>query len=69
MKRQKDDKPKAQAPYGGYEQQQGKTAPRPDPPAAGPHADPRLTNHDATPGSGAMSDPQKTGGEVDGATG
>ncbi len=38
-------------------------------PPPGPHADPRLTNPDATPGAGAMSDPEKQDGEVDGGTG
>lgn len=38
-------------------------------PPAGPHAKPELTNEDATPGAGAMSDPQKQGGDADGGTG
>lgn len=28
-----------------------------DPPAAGPHAEPELTNPESTPGSGLLSDP------------
>jgi hypothetical protein len=41
-------------------------------PAAGPHAHPRLTNPDATPGAGVMPDigpAQNTGGDVDGGAG
>lgn len=41
-------------------------------PAAGPHADARLTNPDATPGAGVMPDygtPDKTHGDVDGGAG
>ena len=47
------------------ERERGK-APMPPP---GPHADPRLTNPDATPGAGAMSNPDKQDGEADGGTG
>jgi hypothetical protein len=39
---------------------------RPVPPA-GPHADPRLTNEDATPGAGSL--PDRTDGEADPASG
>ncbi len=35
-----------------------------DPPAAGPHAKDHLTNEDATPGAGSLSDEQH-GGDVD----
>ena len=38
-------------------------------PPPGPHAHPCLTNEDATPGAGAMSDPKKQDGDVDGGTG
>ncbi len=33
------------------------TAERPSAPAAGPHAEPSLTNPDATPGTGALPPP------------
>lgn len=36
-------------------------------PPAGPHADPRLTNEEATPGTGSLPDP--TDGETDPASG
>ncbi len=36
-------------------------------PPAGPHADPRLTNPDATPGAGTL--PEPGGGEADPAAG
>lgn len=35
---------------------------------AGPHADPKLTNPDSTPGTGALPD-NKQGGEADSASG
>jgi hypothetical protein len=35
---------------------------------AGPHADPRLTNPDSTPGTGALPD-DKQGGDVDSSSG
>lgn len=35
---------------------------------AGPHADPKLTNPDSTPGTGALSD-NKQGGEADSSSG
>lgn len=41
-------------------------------PAAGPHADHRLTNHDATPGAGVLPDAgpaTNTEGDVDGGAG
>ncbi|MDB5650025.1 MAG: hypothetical protein JWL62_1545 [Hyphomicrobiales bacterium] len=41
-------------------------------PAAGPHAHPRLTNPDATPGSGILPEPgpaQNPEGEVEGGAG
>lgn len=46
----------------------GKDDPRKDLPPAGPHADPALTNPDATPGSGALPGAGEQG-EVDGASG
>ena len=36
-------------------------------PPAGPHADPRLTNEEATPGTGSLPEPKE--GEVDPAGG
>ncbi len=35
---------------------------------AGPHADPKLTNPDSTPGTGALSD-DKQGGDADSSSG
>ena len=44
-------------------------SPEGDMPPAGPHARERLTNPDATPGSGALPDPDKRDGEADASTG
>ena len=52
----------AQKPAKG--QESGKDQPAADLPAAGPHADPDLTNPDATPGAGTLpdaDDPDATG--------
>jgi hypothetical protein len=38
-------------------------------PAAGPHAEPELTNHAATPGSGALPEGPAPGDDVDPAAG
>jgi hypothetical protein len=40
-------------------------APPSDMPAAGPHAQPELTNPDATPGAGYLPDPKKPFGAED----
>ncbi len=60
MKKQKHEKKKAEPP---------KERDKDYLPPAGPHAKPELTNEDATPGAGAMSDPHKQGGDADGGTG
>ena len=42
---------------------------KPAMPAAGPHADPALTNHAATPGAGAMAEGPAPGNDPDPGTG
>lgn len=43
--------------------------PKPAMPAAGPHADPALINHAATPGAGAMPEGPAPGNDPDPGTG
>jgi hypothetical protein len=55
-KRPKRDAPKADAPEVDVKPDEGE-----DYPAAGPHAKPELTNRMATPGAGALADPDGDG--------
>ena len=51
---QESHEPKKPDPPSGQDQAHGKTRPAAMPPA-GPHAEPHLTNDDATPGTGSLT--------------